>query len=45
MAKDSVGYNIYAKNFAKGPVKIPLLKKEGCRDSYALFITLDSAEA
>ena len=45
MAKESIGYNIYAKKFVKGPVVIPLDKKEGSRDSYVLFLTLDSAEA
>jgi hypothetical protein len=45
MAKESVGYNIFAKKFVKGPVKIPLNKKEGSRDSYILFVTLDNAKA
>jgi hypothetical protein len=45
MAKESDGYKLFVKKFVKGPVKIPLSKKPGSRDSYILFVTLDSAKA
>lgn len=45
MAKESYGYTLYTKKFPKGPVKIPLAKKAGSRESYILFVALGTSGA
>lgn len=44
VCKESIGYTLYSKFHPKGPVKIALAKKPGSRDSYILFVTLNTAK-